>query len=72
MKHFSNQGNKMNKNEQEALAAWDVAAYGLLERINEFQAAVDDDDVLLAERILGMLSNDVEQCLALAVWRAEE
>ena len=58
-----------NADEQAALDRWDEAADGLLERLDEFRHAVADGDVLLAEQILGMISNEVEECKKEAVWR---
>lgn len=58
-----------NQDEQAALVRWDEAAAGLMKRIEEFQAAVADGDVLLAEQILGMIANEVEECRKEAVWR---
>ena len=58
-----------NADEQAAIDRWDEAADGLLERLDEFRLAVADGDALLAEQILGMIANEVEECRKEAVWR---
>ena len=59
----------MTPAEQAALKEWENSAEALMQTVIDFECAVLDEDVLLAEKLLGTIQNQVEQCLILATWR---